>query len=78
MPRTLYHGDPLSPAQAAHLLTRAAAGEVLTHAPVKSGEGWTLAHLATLSAAQHREHARRVRLTADLLDGHPVPAALLA
>lgn len=74
----LHHGATLSPAQAAHLLTRAAQGEPLTHAPVKEGSTWTLAHLATLSVAQQLEHARRVNLTADLLAGAPVPAALTA
>lgn len=74
----LRHGAPLNPAQAAHLLHRAAAGEALTHAPVKSGEAWTLAHMATLTPAQQREHARRVQLTADLLEGLHIPAALSA
>jgi hypothetical protein len=77
-PYRLPHGAPLSDAQAAHLLTRAAAGEPLTWAPVRQGAAWTLAHLATLSAAQRREHAQRVHRTAQLLAGHPVPAVLTA
>lgn len=77
-PYRLTHGAPLSEAQAAQLLTRAALGEALNFAPVKAGHLWTLAHVATLNAAQRTEHARRVSLAAQLLAGHSVPAQICA
>ena len=57
---TLHHGAALSPAEAAHLLARAAQGDALTHAPVKEGTGYVLAHLATLSAQQLAAHRAQV------------------
>lgn len=77
-PYRLTHGATLTSAQAAHLLTRAASGEALSFAPVKRGPLWVLAHLATLSAAERSEYARRLALTADLLGGLSVPAAINA
>lgn len=77
-PYRLPHGSPLTDAQAAQLLTRAAQGEALTFAPVKRGHLWVLAHLATLSAPERAQLARRVQLAAQLLDFGSVPALLSA
>lgn len=77
-PYRLPHGAALTDAQAAHLLTRAAQGEALNWAPVKTGPRWVLAHVATLSPAERADHARQVRLTADLIAGRAVPALLKA
>ena len=41
-------GDVLTSAEVAHLLTRAAAGEVLPCLPVKTAKGWTLQSAAAL------------------------------
>jgi len=54
------HGSHLSPAEAAHLLTHAAQGEQLTHAPVKAEQGYTLAHVATLTEQQRQQHRAQV------------------
>jgi hypothetical protein len=77
-PYRLSHGSPLNDAQAAQLITRTAQGEALNFAPVRAGHLWILAHLATLTAAERSEHARRVHLAARLLDLGSVPAALSA
>lgn len=74
----LHHGAPLNDAQAAQLITRTAQGEALNFAAVRRGSFWVLAHLATLSAAERAEFARRVTLAAQLLDTSTVPALLTA
>lgn len=77
-PYRLPHGSPLSDAQAAQLITRAAQGEALNFAPVKRGPLWVLAHLAALTPAERVELARRVTLAAQLLDLGTVPALMTA
>lgn len=77
-PYRLTHGSPLSDAQAAQLITRTAQGEALNFAPVKHGHRWVLAHLATLTAAQRADFARRVLLAGQLLDARTVPAQISA
>ena len=77
-PYRLGHGSPLTQAEAAQLLTRAAAGEALQLAPVKRGHRWALAHLQTLSAADLSAYRARVELTAQLLAGGTVPALMTA
>ena len=77
-PYRLAHGSTLSEAQAVQVLTRTAQGEPLDFAPIRHGHLWTLAHLATLSAAERAEHARRVQLAAQVLSGSPLPARLTA
>lgn len=70
------HGDLLSDAEVAHLLTRAATGERLTHGPVWTPTGYRLAHLATLSAEQRADLARRVRAVTAALNTFAAPALL--
>jgi len=76
-PYRLTHGAPLSPAEAAHLLTRAAQGEQLTHAPVKADHGYRLAHVATLTEQQRQQHRDQVAQFAQVL-GSFNAASLLA
>lgn len=71
-------GAALTDAQAAQLLTRAAQGEALNWAPVKTGPGWKLAPLYTLTAAQLAQHRERVSRCREVLDGLTVPAQLTA
>jgi len=70
------HGSPLSPAEAAHLLTRAAQGEHLTHAPVKAETGYTLAHVATLTEQQRQQHRAQVAHFAAALSTFSAPSLL--
>ena len=77
-PYRLAHGSALSEGEAAQLITRAAAGEALTWAPVRRGTAWVLAHLHTLTAQERAQHARRVTLAAQVLDGCTTPARLTA
>lgn len=77
-PYRLTHGSALSEGEAAHLLARAAQGEAMTHAPVKRGHAWALAHLATLTPGERAQHAQRVRGAAAVLAGLSIPAALSA
>lgn len=72
------HGQTLSEGEAAHLITRAASGEPLTHAPVKRGPAWVLAHLATLTPAERAAHAQRITQAARVLSGAATPAHLTA
>ena len=73
-PYRLAHGETLSPAEAAHLLTRAAQGEHLTHAPVKAGTGYRLAHVATLTEQQRQQHRAQVARLARLLYPFTAPS----
>ena len=61
------HGAALSAAEAAHLLTRAAQGEAMTHAPVKEGSRYHLAHVATLSEEQRQRYRAQVQQVAAAL-----------
>jgi len=70
------HGSPLSPAEAAHLLTRAAQGEDLTHAPVKAGMGYHLAHVATLTEQQRQQHRDQIARFAAALATFSAPSLL--
>lgn len=70
---TRRHGDALSQAEAAHLLTRAAQGEHLTHAPVKADHGYRLAHVATLTEQQRQAYRAQVAQLARLLDPFTAP-----
>ena len=71
---SLKHGDTLSPAEAAHLLTRAAQGEHLTHAPVQADHGYDLAHVATLTKQQRQHYCAQVAQLARLLDPFTAPS----
>ena len=73
-PYRLAHGDSLSPAEAVHLLTRAAQGEQLTHAPVKAETGYRLAHVATLTEQQRQHYRAQVSHLARLLDPFTAPS----
>ncbi|WP_407569097.1 hypothetical protein [Deinococcus altitudinis] len=73
-PYRLAHGSTLSPAEAAHLLTRAAQGEHLTHAPVKADHGYHLAHVATLTEQQRQQHRAQVAQLARLLITFTAPS----
>jgi len=82
MPHASYFrrpGDVLTPAEAAHLLTRAAAGEALPCLPVKTAKGWTLQSTAALDDTQLRAHRERLNAVAAVLnDAAPVLPGLLA
>ena len=82
MPRSSYFrrpGDALTSAEAAHLLTRAAAGEVLPCLPVKTAKGWTLQSTAALDTTQLRAHRERLNAVAAVLqDAAPALPGLLA
>ena len=68
-PYHLPHGSPLSDAQAVQIITRAAQGEALDFAPVRSGAAWVLLHLGTLTPCERAAFTRRVQLAAQFLDG---------
>lgn len=71
----LTSGSLLTPAEAAHLLTREASGEQLGHVPHRTTAGYVLTPRAALSPADLELHAHRVQLTADLLGGCPALTA---
>ncbi len=73
MPYHKHPGDPLTPAEASHLLIRAAQGEPLQAVPVKQDGAYHLAHVSTLTADQQREHAQLVGQVAAYLLGLNAP-----
>ena len=67
-------GSLLTPAEAAHLLTREAAGETLPSVPHKTAAGYALTSRAALSLADLRAHAERVRSLREFLEPYMLPA----
>lgn len=79
-PYRLPVGFQLSSAEAAHLLTREAAGERLPCIPLRTPAGYVLALRLTLTPAEREKHRERVTRAAQVLSGLPEPlsAALTA
>lgn len=67
----LRSGSLLTPAEAAHLLTREASGESLKQVPNKTPAGYVLTPRASLSLLELADHAERVRAVRDLLTFPP-------
>lgn len=71
---TLTPGSLLTPAEAAHLLTREASGERLGSVPHRTPAGYVLTPRAALTLADLEQHARRVREVRDALAPYQRPA----
>lgn len=67
-------GSLLTPAEAAHLITREAAGETLPSIPHKTPAGYVLTPRAALTLAELRQHAERVREVRNMLEPYQRPA----
>lgn len=67
-------GSRLTSAEAAHLLTREAAGERLPSVPHPTPAGYVLTPRAVLTLEQLEQHTRRVRAVRDALAPYRLPA----
>ncbi len=67
-------GSPLTPAEAAHLLTREAAGERLPAVPHRTPAGYVLTPRAALTLSDLEQHTHRVRAVRDALAPYRLPA----
>jgi hypothetical protein len=67
-------GSLLTDAEAAHLLTREAAGELLPAVPHRTAAGYVLTARAALTLADLGAHARRVAEVRELLAPYRLPA----